>query len=195
MEPKKYGMGSSTVRAHAWGDSPPPGALILDQARIFINRLNEMVEVDMVRRMDALESNKQLVTRYYEELLNEGRLDIVEDLFTAEFLAEQQPEVGELRGRAAVEQAVTAYREGFSDFHEDVVHLLAEGDLVAARFRFTGTHDGTFLKVEPTGRQVSMIGMEIFRVENGKIADVWYAEPLHELFEQLGAISRVETGY
>lgn len=149
----------------------------------------------MVRRMNALESNKQLVTRYYEELLNEGRLDIVDDLFTGEFLAEEPAEAGVLRGRGAVERAVTAYREGFSDFHEHVVHLLAEGDLVAARFRFTGTHDGTFLKAAPTGRQVSMVGMEIFRVENGRIADVWYAEPLHELFEQFGTIPPVEPGY
>ncbi|MFF4253904.1 ester cyclase [Streptomyces sp. NPDC001663] len=145
--------------------------------------------------MDALESNKQVVTRYYEELLNQGRLDIVDDLFTGEFLTEEPTEAGVLRSRGAVERAVTAYREGFSDFHEEVVHLLAEGDLVAARFRFTGTHDGTFLKVAPTGRQVSMVGMEIFRVENGRIADVWYAEPLHELFEQFGTIPPVDPGY
>jgi steroid delta-isomerase-like uncharacterized protein len=157
--------------------------------------LNKIRTVGRVRVIGTLESNKRIVTRYYEELLNEGRLDVVDELFSEEFLRDDEQVPGRLKGRAAVQRTVRAFREGFSDFHEDVEDLFATDDRVAARFRFTGTHDGTFLNVRPTGRSVSMNGIEIFQLQDGRITNVWYGEPLHELLEQLGAIRPVDSGW
>jgi steroid delta-isomerase-like uncharacterized protein len=145
--------------------------------------------------MDGLEQNKRIVRRYYDELLNGARYELAEELFSEEFLSDEQPVPGMLKGRSAVGRAIAAWHEGFPDFREEVEVLLAEKDLVAARFRFTGTHKGIFLNIAPTGRAVWMSGIEIFRLRGGRITEVWYSEQLHELLEQLGAITPVESGY
>ena len=145
--------------------------------------------------MNTLEHNKHVVTRYYEELLNQGRTEIIDELFSEDFLRDEQPVPGMLKGRRALIHVVHAWHEAFPDFREDIENLLAEGDQVAARFRFTGTHEGVFLKIAPTGRSVAMNGIEIFKLRDGHITHVWYAEQLHDLLEQLGAIQPVESGW
>jgi steroid delta-isomerase-like uncharacterized protein len=139
-------------------------------------------------QVEAPDQNKQLVRRYYEELFNEGRLDVIDELFSGDFL-DHEAVAGVPRGREGMADVVTMWRSGFSDFREEVCDLVAEGDRVAARFQFSGIHTGSFLGVAPTGRFVEMTGIEIFRVEDGRIAELWYAEQLYDLLTELRAVS------
>ena len=66
--------------------------------------------------------------------------------------------------------------------------LFAEGDKVVLRFTFHGTHQGEFMGVAPTGKQVTMPGIDIFRIADGKIVELWGQEDVLGMMQQIGAI-------
>jgi len=82
------------------------------------------------------------------------------------------------------------YRDGVRraspDFHNEVVDLVADGDRAAARLLWSGTHEGTLLGVEGTGRRFSYPGAAFFTARAGLVADVWVVGDLVELRRQLG---------
>lgn len=84
------------------------------------------------------EENKALVRRLVDEAINGGRLELVEDLFA--------PELAE-----PARQAFRSFRAAFPHWREEIVDLVAEGDKVAARFRCSGTFQGEFMVLPPTG--------------------------------------------
>ncbi len=66
--------------------------------------------------------------------------------------------------------------------------LFAEGDKVVVRYRFTGTHSGPFLGVAPTGKTVSVQGIAIYRIAEGRIVEGWALSDTWGAMQQLGAI-------
>jgi predicted ester cyclase len=73
--------------------------------------------------------------------------------------------------------------------------LIAEGDKVVSRFTMSGTHSDEFMGVPPTGRRVTMSGIDIVRVAGGKITEFWYSEHLLELLQKLGAVPDFAADY
>ena len=131
--------------------------------------------------MDAA-ANKQLVRRFYAEVVNARDLDAVDRLLSEDFTHDD-----ERRGRDGQRAAVAAFLDGFSDLHNEILLLLAEDDLVAARQRWSGTHDGAFLGIEPTGRRVAFTSTAVLRIEGGLIAAAWDEVDLLGLMRQLRA--------
>ena len=78
-----------------------------------------------------------------------------------------------------------AVRRAFPDFHNRIDALVAEGDTVVARLTYTGTHSGELFGIGPTGRRVTYVGVAVFRVEAGVIADGWVLGDVHGLMRQL----------
>jgi steroid delta-isomerase-like uncharacterized protein len=76
-------------------------------------------------------------------------------------------------------------RRGSSDFHNEVLDLVADGDRAAARLLWSGTHEGTLLGVAGTGRRFSYPGAAFFTARDGLLADVWVVGDLVELRRQL----------
>jgi predicted ester cyclase len=120
------------------------------------------------------ETNKKIVTRLVTEVLNHGRLDVIDELYTPD-----------LARRAR--RWITPFRESFPDLHMEIVDLIAEGDKVAGRFTCTGTHLGTWRGHPPTGRQFHRVPeVYIFTIHNGQIADAWGLEDTYRRLTQLG---------
>ena len=118
--------------------------------------------------------------RRYNQACNDHRFS---DL--TEFVAEQVLVDGEPRSRLDYMRALEAVVAAFPDSRWDLRHLMTDGDWIAARFIDTGTHGGTFLGVPATGRAVTAQEFAFYRVEAGRIAEVWgTADDLH-LLEQL----------
>jgi steroid delta-isomerase-like uncharacterized protein len=132
--------------------------------------------------MSDLEANKQLVRRFYAEAIDGRDLGAVERLLAEDFTHDD-----ERRGRAGQRQAVAAFLDGFSDLRNEILLILAEGDLVAAHQRWTGTHDGEFLGIAPTGRRVAFTSTAVLRIADGLIAAAWDEVDLLGLTRQLGA--------
>jgi len=129
-----------------------------------------------------------LVRRYYEEALNLGRFDRLDDLLTAEFVDHE-----ELRGipptRDGLKQKYTMLRAGFSDFAFTIEDLFSAEDRVAARVTVRGTHDGEFIGRPATGRSFAVTSVGIFRITDGRIAEHWGVFDQLAMLGQLGALS------
>jgi steroid delta-isomerase-like uncharacterized protein len=132
------------------------------------------------------QDNKDILRRFYDEFWNAGNADAIEELVADDFV-DHQAEPGMPTGKAGFADLIRLWHTGFPDMSETVEDLIAEGDRVVGRFTFRGTHTGEFMGIAPTGRQVSMTGIDIVRIRDGKIAEFWYAEQLHDMLRQLAA--------
>jgi len=119
------------------------------------------------------EQNKELVRRYYSQVLNGRELDSVGDYFADERMVE------------GVKRGCFSYFQAFPDLHAAVDELIAEGDRVFCRSTMTGTHDGEYKGIPPTGRQMSAESAEVFRIVDGKFAGYWCLTNVAGLMRQL----------
>ena len=114
--------------------------------------------------MSAEDENKVLVRRYAEELLNRKNLDLFEEIFAPGFV-QYRADPDQVSGVEDLKQFFVMLRSGFPDFQVTIEDLFAaEGDKVVLRFVFRGTHEGEFTGIAPTGKQVTMTGIDIFRI-------------------------------
>src|SRR5919199_2809073 len=138
--------------------------------------------------------NKALLRRFYEELWSQGDLGAIPELVAEDFV-DHHPLPDALPGREGLAALITTWRRAFPDMCEACEDLIAEGDRVVGRFTMRGTHNGEFMGVAPTGRRVTMSGIDIVRVAGGKIVEFWYGEHLLELMQQLGAVPGFTADY
>ncbi|MCL5681415.1 MAG: ester cyclase [Candidatus Thermoplasmatota archaeon] len=140
------------------------------------------------------ESNERLVRRWVNDVLNgeakstEEWLSCIRerspDYYDENYVAHHDPLS---KGREGLLDRFASLAYAFSDVKVDLVLILAKGDLVADCIRVTGTHNGQFLGIPPTGRRVSWLQNEIFRLKDGKIIEGWVTRDWLGLFQQIGA--------
>jgi steroid delta-isomerase-like uncharacterized protein len=128
----------------------------------------------------SIDDNKELVRRFYREAINERDSGACERLLSEDFVHN-----GETRGRVGQRQAVDYFLTAFPDLRNEIELIIAEDDLVAAHQRWRGTHEGEFLGVEASGRQVEFTSTAVLRVRNGLIAQAWDEMDAAGLLEQL----------
>ena len=131
-------------------------------------------------------ANKALVTRYYDEVLNQRNLAALDDLLAPDFASWLSD--GTRLGRAEYRDAVLASHEAFPDLVVEVLDQLAEGDKVATRWRAAGTHRGPFGGIPATGRPVTITAMHLHRVADGKLTEHWEEIDVLRLLRQLGVL-------
>jgi steroid delta-isomerase-like uncharacterized protein len=133
------------------------------------------------------EANKQLVRRLYEELFNRGNLDAADELVASDYVRHDLRPGEAPAGPAGQKAGAEKFRAAFADLRMDVEALVAEGDLVAARWTMLGTHTGAWGGIAPTGRSIRLSGVNFFRIADQKIAEIWNLRDDFGLREQLGA--------
>jgi steroid delta-isomerase-like uncharacterized protein len=128
-----------------------------------------------------------VIRRFYEELWNRGDLAVAQEII--------EPEIRfrgsfgtTIKGRPAFVRYVEQTRAAFPDWHNQVDELIAADEKVVARLTWTGTHQGEFLGIPPTGRTVTYVGAAIFRVRHGKIQEGWVVGDTQELWRALGVL-------
>lgn len=127
----------------------------------------------------------QVVSRLFGEVLGGPRdLDLLDGLLSPEYL-DHSP-VGGVADRSGVRPKLEALRAGFPDVTFTLEAIISEGDIVAARWYWTGTHTGPFMGLAPTGRRVSVRGMDFYRVANCQIVEHWEVVDQAGLMAQLG---------
>ena len=117
-----------------------------------------------------LETNKQIFRSFLEEVVNKRHPEAADRYLAADFI-EHNPNLPQ--GLAGRKQFVAALLAGFSDYHGEIEEILAEGNKVVTRTLWTGTQDGPFLGLPPSGRRLSFHTSDFFRIENGKLAEHW----------------------
>jgi predicted ester cyclase len=120
------------------------------------------------------EHNKAIVGRLIEEVLNGGRLEVIDELYAPELAP-------------AARRWIAPFRSSFPDVRMEVVELIAEGDKVVGRFTCSATHLGAWLGHGPTGRRFERVDeVSIFRLRDGRIIQVWSLEDTLGRLQQLG---------
>lgn len=129
---------------------------------------------------------RELLRQHTETVWNQGDLDAV-DRFVAADYVEHDPSVEDrLDGPEAYRRNVEAFRSAFPDLEVTIEDSVVQDDRIAMRQSFSGTHEGEFMGIEPTGNEVESTSFLICRVEDGKIAETWVETDMLGLLEQLG---------
>jgi steroid delta-isomerase-like uncharacterized protein len=138
-------------------------------------------------------ANRAIVTRYFNEVMNQGKLDVIDEIMAPNF-AFRIPTLPEpVRGLGEMKQFVSGLRNGFPDIQFQVEREIAEGDKVACRWTITGTHKWIFLGVPATNNFIKDQGIDIFRISDGQIVEIWVNENDLGLLQQIGAIPSTPT--
>lgn len=111
------------------------------------------------------------------------------DEIVAEDFVELDPLPGQRQGREGLKEVIGMMRTAFPDLHWAVEETVVSGDKVVSRFTWTGTHRGTFLGIPATGKSVSVKGVVIDRVLDGKMTDSRILMDTFGLMQQLGVVS------
>ena len=135
----------------------------------------------------STEENKALARRFYEEVWNLGNSEFAYEVFAEEYVRHDLRPTRALPGPAGQKKIADDFRAAFPDLEVTVDLIVGEEDFVVGRWTASGTHHGAWGVLEPTGRRATFSAVNIFRFENGKVAEIWNHRDDLGLIEQVGA--------
>ena len=137
------------------------------------------------------EANKAIVRRYAEEAFNKRKTDLLDEIVSEHFVDHHLPPdlpSGPEGARLWFQGAFAA----FPDSRLEIKDMIAEGDSVATRFEFTGTHQAEFMGIPATGKEFSITGIAVAHIADGKLVEWWENADIMGLMQQLGVIPEPE---
>ena len=137
------------------------------------------------------EQNKALVRRTIEEIWNKGNLAVADELIAPNHVAHDPANPNPGSGPEVTKQQASMYRTAFPDLHMTIEDQVAEGDQVVTRWTATGTHRGDLMGIAPTGKQMTITGINISRIAGGKAQEDWTNWDTIGMMQQLGAVPQV----
>ncbi len=140
--------------------------------------------------MTDTDANKRIITEFIQRLFSQGDLAAVDDYLSNDFV-NHDPPFGASADREGMRSAAAGIRAAFPDWHSELHLLIAEDDLVAEVFTASGTHRGEMMGVAPTGRELSLPGINVFRVRDGCITERWGRLDDLGFLQQLGVAPSV----
>jgi predicted SnoaL-like aldol condensation-catalyzing enzyme len=145
-----------------------------------------MVAPSAVAGTDVLSANRRLVTRYFEDVWNQGRVDVLDELIATDYMNHSSSIPNPRPGPADLKPIVRAMREGLPDLHYEMLDLVVAPDKVAAFVRVTGTHTGDLFGMAPTGKTIDVRQMQIEWIRGGRIWQHWRVTDELTMLKQLG---------
>ena len=134
------------------------------------------------------EANKAIVRRWFEEVWNQGRTEMIDVIFAPDARSHG---LGDLpAGPDGFKPFHAAFHGAFPDIHVSLEDVIAEGDLVAYRFTARATHVGATLGFAPTNRRAEFTGMGFARFRNGQLVEGWNNFDELGMLQQLGVVQR-----
>lgn len=137
------------------------------------------------------DTNSALAHRVIEEIWNQRRLDLFNELFAPTFF-DHNPSANSVADLASLKQSARLLLHGFPDLQVTINDLLVDDDRVLLCMTMHGTHTGAFLNIAPTGRRVAVTTYSILRIANDQVVERWSLMDMFELYQQLGVV-RLET--
>ena len=136
----------------------------------------------------SAEDNKAIVRRAYDAI-NRNDLDALDEMVDSD-VTDHDPAPGQGPGLEGVKQYFSSLHTAFPDVQMNVDYMVAEGDKVVARVSVSGTHQGEFLGINPTGNHVAITGIDVLRIVDGKIVEHWGNFDDLGMLQQLGVIEQ-----
>jgi steroid delta-isomerase-like uncharacterized protein len=131
------------------------------------------------------ERNKEVVRRIYEDCLNAGNLELLNEIVAEDYVG-----IGGQKGPSAVAETIQSLRQGFPDIHYTIEDLVAEENRVALRWRWRGTHEGSFRGFAASHQQVNDTGIAIYEFRDNKIIRAWIQTDQVGFLQQIGVVPK-----
>jgi steroid delta-isomerase-like uncharacterized protein len=141
----------------------------------------------------STDEHKGIVRRLLQDVWNNGKLDLANEIFTANFVRHGPAVEGEVRGHEGFRKLVAMYRASYPDLRISVEDQIAEGALIVTRWTAKGTHRGELMGIAPTGKQITVAGVIVDRMAGGKIEAEWAYYDAMGMLQQLGVASPGRT--
>ncbi|MBV9280683.1 MAG: ester cyclase [Chloroflexi bacterium] len=129
-----------------------------------------------------------VLVRYYEEIWNQGRLEVCDELIAPDYVNHSAPLPDLPPGPEGLKQTVAAVRRAFPDVHYSIEDMVLGGDKAALRVTMRGTHQGEFLGMAPTRRTIEVQELQIEHLRDGQIVAHWHQIDDLRLQRQLGLL-------
>jgi steroid delta-isomerase-like uncharacterized protein len=142
----------------------------------------------------SAEQNSELFRRFIDDVFNRGNLSALDEALAPDFVEHEELPPGIAPGREGVKQFVGMLRSAFPDFKFAIDDVVAQDDKVVVRSTWTGTQQGEFLGIPPTGRGVSFGVIDIVRMAGGKGVEHWGQMDSLRMMQQLGVIPAPGAG-
>jgi len=197
VEPERYVDGGDTVvvQGHHRGRSVTGNPIDLPFMHLWTLRdgkATELTEVlDSAAAVQALRPTggtdvEAMLRRMFDEIINQGRLEVVDELFAEDYV--DHGPMGDMAGREAFKQMVAMWRGAVPDVHCDIDTVIVDGDLCAWLVRATGTHTGDGLGFPATGRGFRTVSANIGRLRDGRAVEHWAEQGMFPMLTQIGVI-------
>jgi len=132
----------------------------------------------------STEDNKALVQQFFEQVINLRNLAALDQFVSPNAVNHTVPACMPL----GPSQFLSLHLNAFPDVQATVEDLLADRDKVVARVSYRGTQQGAFRSISPTGKQIAVMGINIFRIADGKMVEHWGLSDRISALQQLGAV-------
>lgn len=132
-------------------------------------------------------SNTEIVRRIYDELINQENKALIAELFAEDAIV-HDPFSGVTQGAAAFAQLLAGFDMAFPHHRVEVQQIVVEGEWVSVLHTHIAVHNGPFLGVPATGRAVRVEGLEMMRIVDGKVVELWLHDDHVGLLMQLGIL-------
>lgn len=137
------------------------------------------------------EKNADAIKRFYEEVVNKGNIQLIDELVAEEFVDHEELP-GMAQGREGLKQFFTMFRTAFPDLHFQINDMAAKGDKVWAYITIHGTHKGQFMDLAATEKKIEVTGFDLVRFVDGKAVEHWGVTDSMTMMQQLGALPMPE---
>ena len=132
------------------------------------------------------EDPRRMIARFYDEI-NAGNLGVIDELIADEFV-EHEEFPGISQDKDGVRQFFTVFRTAFPDMRMEAHEVLVDGDLACVRGTTSGTHQGDFMGMPPSGKRFEVTGFDLVRVRDGQVIEHWGLMDAMKMMQQLGAM-------
>ena len=132
------------------------------------------------------DDGKAVLRRFYDGV-NDGNLGVIDELIADDFV-EHEEFPGLEPSKEGVKQFFAIFRSAFPDLRMEAHEVLAEGELLCARSTMSGTHQGEFMGMPPSGKRFEIEGFDMLRVHDGQCTEHWGVMDAMAMMQQLGAM-------
>jgi len=137
--------------------------------------------------------NERLVYKWFNELFNQGDLDVADDILAPEVSYNGPVSLTprDVRGPEDIKDYVSVYQEAFPDIWYTVEHIFGSDDEMCVRWVATGTHDSDLFDLESTGETFAEDGINVFTIDDGRITEIWSEWDTLRMVQELGVMPSV----
>ena len=135
----------------------------------------------------SAQDNKATARRYYDEVLNQRNVDLLDELAVEDYV-EHDPFPGMGNGRDQLKARAQGLFNAFTPMQFTIEDVIAEGDKVVVRWTNAGTHSGEFMGIPATNKEFSIAGIDIHLLRDGRLAEHWHVVDQLTQMQQMGLV-------